>query len=65
MKYATNMGGVWRLSDRSYRRLLRAIANDEEFDLDKLGKLVAEDPTDVTDMDAGEAKSILESLKEK
>jgi hypothetical protein len=49
-----NMGMVWRVSDRSYRKLLRAIACDEPWDMDSLGKYLGTVER-VSDLSAEEA----------
>lgn len=60
--YVSNMGGVWRLSRRAYRRLMRAIADGESFDLDTYGKMVVTSiDNDVTDMEPDEARAVLEA----
>lgn len=58
------MGGVWRLSDRAYKKVLKQIVNNEDFDLDKEGKFIGDFAKDVTDMDAEEAQMILDDLKD-
>jgi hypothetical protein len=60
MKIVTNMGYVYRLSEKAYRRVLRQISQDKNIDLDKEGTLLGCIESDVTDLSAEEAKDLLE-----
>jgi hypothetical protein len=44
------MGGIWRLSQRNYIKLVEALKKGESYDLDKLGKLVLTDPISLQDL---------------
>lgn len=59
MKMVTCMGGIWKLSDRAYRRFLKDLAAGKESDLNDYGKMVGSDAIDVTDLTADGAKEIL------
>lgn len=60
MKLVMNMGYVYRLSDKAYRRVLAQITTDAEFDLDKEGTSLGYVISDLTDMGAEEARNELE-----
>lgn len=60
MKIITNMGFVYRLSDRAFRGVLAKIAKGEDFDLDKVGTQIGYIEVDVTDMSEEDAKDALE-----
>lgn len=60
MKLVTNMGYVFRLSEKAYRRVLRKIAQEKEFDLYKEGTCLGYIQENVTDMSAEEAADLLE-----
>jgi hypothetical protein len=60
MKHIMLMGYVYRLSERNYLRVLRALAADKSFDLDALGTQVCAIDLNVTDMDAGDAQHELD-----
>ena len=67
MKYVTCFGAVYRISERNYLRLLRAVAAGEGADLDKhgarpVGFTIHRDVTDITEE---EAQEDLEYLVEK
>ena len=56
------MGYVYRLTERSYRRLLRAIAKEQEYDLDRFGTRLATEYHNVTDTTAEEAQDMLKDV---
>lgn len=58
-----NMGGVWRLSEVSYARLLRKISLREPWDLDSMGVYLGDIDKYVTDLTPHEAQHELESIK--
>lgn len=62
-KLVANMGAIYRVSDRAYRRILKQIVAEENYDLDKEGKFIGYFERNLTDMDAEEAQSILDDLK--
>lgn len=64
MRIVTTMGYVYRLSERRYRQLLRAIMNEEEFDLDVLGTRLADQYNNITDVTAEEAADELKDLRD-
>lgn len=55
MRFVSYYGDVYRLSDRNYRKLLRLIKDEQEFNLNAMGKRVAENIMSVTDMTAEQA----------
>lgn len=59
MKYINVMGGVWRLSNRAYRRLLRDAAAGEEWDADDYGKRICPYAEQFTDLTPEQAKAML------
>ena len=64
MKYVSCYGGVWKLSDRSYRRFLRNAAAGKEWSLNDYGKMVAPHvDVNVTDMTAEDAKQLLKGAE--
>lgn len=50
MKHIMTMGGIWRLSERNYRKLLRDIKTGHDIDLDQYGKLIITDPINLADL---------------
>lgn len=56
MKHITYWGGIYRMSDRNYLRLLRTIAKGEDVAIDRFGKQIAVHEADITDMTADNAK---------
>jgi hypothetical protein len=64
MKLVTNMGYVYRLSDKAYRRVLRLISTDQAFDLEKEGTLLGYVEEDLTDLSSEEAGEKLETQRE-
>jgi hypothetical protein len=63
MKIITTMGCVYKMSDRAYQKILHALANDLDFDIDKLGTMLADQHVDITDMGAEEAQDKLDDLR--
>lgn len=61
MRYVTCMGGLWRLSERSYRRMLKDVVKGCVEELDTYGKRLG-DAENVTDLHADEAEDILRDL---
>lgn len=49
-RHVSWMGGIWRLSQRNYIKLVEALKKGESYDLDKLGKLVLTDPISLQDL---------------
>jgi hypothetical protein len=41
--YVTHQGGLWRLTRTAYRKLVKAMAKGEPFDLDVLGTQLSSD----------------------
>lgn len=66
MKLVTDMGRIFRMSDRSYKRMLRAIANEEDVPTwETLGaKFLGNVACDTTDLGPEDAKFYLDSTKE-
>jgi len=60
--YITCMGEVWRLSPRSYKKLLTLIAEEKDYNLWALGKSICIIDENVTDMEAQTAADLLEDL---
>lgn len=63
MKFVTWYGHVYRLTNRNYVSLLRAIAEEQPYELERLGHHVAVLDQDVTDMSAENAKDLIDYLK--
>lgn len=64
MKLVPQYGGLWKLSERRWRRLLKSIIKGEGYDLDDLGvKLNAEIVEAPLDMTQDRAKELLEERK--
>lgn len=57
-------GGIWRLSEISYTRLLRKIATSEEWDLNGMGTFLGQIDNHLTDLTSEEAKTELSTIKE-
>jgi len=64
MKLVTCNLGVYRLSDRNYKRMLVNIANEDDSEIENLGTWVGVVETDISDLDAHSAKIMLEVMKE-
>ena len=60
MKYVTCMGELFKMSDRAYRQLLRAVSQGEYADPGAVGGKSLGQAENVTDMDRGWAKFLLE-----
>lgn len=56
-------GGIWRMSDISYTRLLRKIANHEEWDLNGMGTFLGSIDSHLTHLTADWAKNELAEIK--
>ena len=68
MRYVSVMGGLWRLSERAYLKMLRALAKEQEVSLNVIGKYLGEvcRHTDTTPEQAKEElKEIRESKRER
>jgi hypothetical protein len=65
MKYISDMGYVYRLSERSYVKLLRTIAAGEDRQLDTLGTLLCTLDKNITDLSAEDAQMELDWMKSK
>jgi len=61
MRYVTCMGGLWRLGERAYRRMLKDMVRGCVEDLNAYGKRLG-DAENVTDLHADEAEDILRDL---
>jgi hypothetical protein len=64
MKLITHMDTVYRLSDRNYRRLLRAIAAAEPFTVSAYGRDLGTIDKNISDMEPDEAQGTLNDLDE-
>lgn len=64
MKYLTSYGGVWQLSERNYKRLIKDAASGREWDVNKYGKQVCNQIINITDMDVEQARLLLVELSE-
>jgi hypothetical protein len=62
MRYVVDMGYIYRLNERNYRRMLQQIAEGETVNLLTLGKLVGGIDRNITDMDADDAQMELDWL---
>ena len=62
MKYVTQYGSTWRMTNHNFKRLLQVISDGSGFNLDKFGKMIVEDAVSVSDMDPEEAKELLSDL---
>lgn len=56
MRYVSCMGAIYKMNNRTYKRLLEAIASQDEVDPNDYGKCVASNITDITDMDQEEVR---------
>jgi len=63
MKIISQMGYLYRLSDRNYRKLLVAIAHEQPYDLDQLGKPYGSIDKNITDLQPGDAQMELDWMK--
>ena len=61
MKLVECMGCIYRLSDKNYRKLYVAIANEEAWDLDKLGTCLGIVDSRITNITPKEAKEALDA----
>ncbi len=59
-KYVGCMGGIWRMSNRNYRKMLLQLIDIGEVNCDDFGKYIGDLACDVTDMTAEEAEDKLE-----
>ena len=55
-------GGLWKLSDKAWVQLLRAKAEGEDVDLDRLGKYIGDLSRSVTDLTPSQARWELEDM---
>jgi hypothetical protein len=63
MKYVSQMGAIYALTDANYREVFKRIVSDKYFELGQMGKLVVPDvDVDITDISLPEATEILNSL---
>ena len=51
MKYIENMGGIWKISDRSFKKLCDALARRSAVNLDDYGKMIAVNPVKLDDLE--------------
>jgi hypothetical protein len=51
------------MSDTNYRKMLKAIVDDKDWNLNTFGKRVGYIETNVTDMSLEEAKELLQMVK--
>lgn len=58
----TQMGEVYRVSKRNYKRLMRVLADDFHPVMAQYGKSLGVIEQDITDLSAEDAKDILEGL---
>jgi hypothetical protein len=58
--YVICMGGLWKMTPSSYRRFLKTVAGEKEWDLDNFGKMVAPWVKNITDITPDSARSELE-----
>lgn len=59
MKLVTCMGGVWKLSDRNYKRYLRQVASGKEWNLNDFGRNLGFIDLNVTDIEPEAAQDLL------
>lgn len=59
MKYLDCFGGVWKLSERSYRRFLRNAAEGKDWNLNDYGRMIAANTIHVTDLTAEMARELI------
>jgi hypothetical protein len=64
MRIVTCMGYVYRVSERRYRQLLQTLAKGDEINWDSVGEPLADGYDNLTDVDAEEAKQMLDDLRE-
>ena len=51
MKYVTCMGGIWKLTNKQYQKMVIAGSGGFEVDLDEYGKFIGQAGIDITDME--------------
>ena len=50
MKHVSSMGGIWRMSERAFKRLKRDIREGRNINLDDYGRMILSDPVDLNDL---------------
>jgi len=63
MRYVSVMGGLWRLSERAYRKMLADMAKEKYVSLNAVGKFLGEVARH-TDTTPEQAKEELKEIRE-